>query len=226
MSKVNGTDRTAVLADGQAISRCGTRLLLEQAGLSVAGETDSGVEAVRLVDQLQPDVLITDLDLEVLPGLEVIRQVRRASPATAVLVLTEVDACAGVIGAVKAGATGYCLRRSSVEEFRCALDALSHGDMYVCPRVAKHLVPGRCVCVETQADCQGLDCLTGREMQIVKLVAQGHSSPQIAGMLDLSAATVDRHRANLMQKLNLHSVPGLVLFAVRCGLVDLKRATA
>lgn len=226
MGSTSTSGRTVVLADRELLSRHCTRLLLEQWGYAVVAETDDGSKAVEIVDQLQPDLLVADLDLSLLPGLEVIRLVRRQSPRTAVLVLTQVDACASVIGAVKAGATGYCLRTGSPEEFSRAIDALLHGDMYVCPRVAKHLVPGRCECSETAADCRGLDCLTGREVQILKLVAEGYSSPQIGGLLDLSAATVDRHRANLMQKLNLHSVSALVLFAARCGVVDLHRVSA
>lgn len=226
MSKgIASATRTVVLADSQALSRQGVRLLLEREGFTVCGETENGCQAVQLADQLQPNLLITDLDLEMLPGLEVIRQVRRASPTTAILVLTQIETCASVIGAVRAGAQGYCLRTSDADEFHRALEAVTHGDMYVCPRVAKHLVPGRCSCDESQ-DCQGINCLTGRELQVIKLVAQGYSSPQIAGLLDLSPATVDRHRANVMQKLSLHSVPALVLFAARSGLVDLKRVPA
>lgn len=225
MATAPARSRTVLLADREPLTRQGTRLLLEAAGYTVLSETADGEKAIDLADRYQPDLFVTDLNLEVLPGLEAIRQIRRTSPHTAVLVLTSVEACPSVIGAVRAGAHGYCLRSGELDEFQRALEAVSHGDMYVCPRVARHLVPGRCAASENN-DCKGLSCLTSREVQIIKLVAEGHSSPQIAGMLDLAPATVDRHRANLMQKLNMHSVPALVLFAVRCGLVDLKRASA
>lgn len=216
---------SVVLSDAQSLSRRGTRLLLERQGYRVVGETDNGSEAVTLADRLQPDVLITDLDLGAVPGLEVIRQVRRASPSTAILVLTETQMCPSVVGAMQGGARGYVLRTSDPDEFLRALDAVAHGDMYICPRVARHLAAARCSDAEKE-DCRGLGCLTSRELQTTRLVAEGFSSPQIAGMMGISAATVDRHRANIMRKLGVHSVSALVLFAVRCGLVDIHRASA
>ncbi len=225
MRESRAVKHTVVLADRQALCRRGLRMLLESEGLQVVVDTSSGQDAVEQADRRQPDLLVLDLDLEVLPGLEVIRQVRRSSPATRILVLTQVEACASVIGAVRAGAQGYCLRSSSPEEFLRALDAVVHGDMFVAPRVARHLVACHCS-DEDLRDGQCVQCLTGREVQIVKLVAEGFSSPQIGTMLNLSPATVDRHRANLMQKLGLHSVPALVLFAVRTGLVDPRKVPA
>lgn len=221
----DGKKPTILIADSQALSRCGLRMLLERAGYVIVGEAGDGAEAADLADQLQPDVFVIDLDLDLLPGLEAVRKVRRLSPKTAVMVLTQVEACASVVGAIRAGAMGYCLRSAEPDEFLRALEAVCHGDMYICPRLAKFLVPGRCVGLDAQ-DCQGLSCLTDRELQIVKLVAEGHSSPDIAALLELSSATVDRHRANLMQKLGVHSVPHLVLFAARSGLVDLNRNSA
>jgi DNA-binding NarL/FixJ family response regulator len=214
-----------VLADAQPITRQGTRLLLESKGHTVVGETPNGSRAVQLADTLQPDAMVIDLELDVLPGLETIRQVKRVSPNTAILVLTQVEACASVIGAMRAGAGGYVLRSCDTDEFAQALDAVIHGDTYVCPRAAGHLVPGRCS-VGDDEDCCRLACLTARELQITRLVTQGYSSPQIAGMLGITAATADRHRANIMRKLNVHSVSAVVLFAVRSGLVDVHRASA
>ncbi len=227
---VTGTFSTApaksvVLADTQTLSRRGTRLLLEARGFVVAGETPNGSDAVQMAGDLQPDAFITDLDLRILPGLEAIRQVRRVSPRTAILVLTQTEMCPSVVGAVRAGATGYVLRNSDPEEFCRALDSVILGDMYLCPRVAKHLAPGHCTHLEVE-DCHGLGCLTARELQTARLVAEGYSSPQISGLMNISPATADRHRANIMKKLDLHSVSALVLFAVRCGLIDTQKASA
>jgi len=224
LEKVDLSARSVFLADAQPITREGTRLVVQGLGYTVVAETPNGSEAVQLADRFQPDAMVTDLRLDLLGGLEAIRQVKRVSPRTAVVVLTQVEACDSVVGAMRAGASGYVLRSCQTDEFARALDAAIHGDTYVCPRAAGRLLSGRSA--SDGEDCRNPACLTAREVQITRLVTGGFRSPQVASMLGVAVATVNRHRANIMRKLNVQSVSAMVLFAVRRGLVDVHRASA
>jgi two-component system response regulator NreC len=208
-----------LLADDHTLVRAGVRRILEaEPTLAVCGEATDGASALAALAELDPDVLVLDLTMPGLDGFEVLRQAKHDRPELKVLVLTMHANPEYVQRAISEGADGYLLKDSAVQDLVAAIAAVCEGQAYYSPqiqaRLAEILRSGR------EPQPRPLDLLTEREREVLRLVAQGLATKEIAARLDIGARTVETHRANLMRKLDLHSVARLTQFAIREGLVD------
>jgi DNA-binding NarL/FixJ family response regulator len=211
-----------VLADDHHLVRQGLRALLERAeDVTVLGEAADGAEALALADRLHPDVLVLDLAMPHLNGLETVARLHGGAGKTRALVLSMYADESLVRQALRNGAKGYLLKRAVAEELLLAVRAVARGDTYLSPEVAGPLLTPL---VEGQAPAEAatpLDRLTSREREVLQLIAEGHTNAAIAAHLALSEKTVEKHRGHLMAKLQAHDTAALVRFAIKHGLVAL-----
>ena len=210
-----------VLAEDHQIVREALRLLLEtQPNFKVVAETGDGLEALRLTEKLKPDILIADVMMPSLSGLEAARRTRSVSPATRVIVLSMHDAESYVVEALNAGVAGYVLKKSSSSELIFAIRQALEGNVYLSPALNERAIEAYMRRAKESHVEDPLDTLTDREREVFLLAAQGLNNPQVAEKLSLSPRTVEMHRGNLMKKLNLKSQTELVKYAVRRGMVE------
>jgi DNA-binding NarL/FixJ family response regulator len=215
-----------LLADDHDILREGLKALLTiQGGVEIVGEATTGRQAVELAERLVPDVVLLDLSMPELDGLEVCRRIRAHQPQVRVLILTMHEREDYLHQALEAGASGYLVKRSAAAELRLALRAVAQGETFLSPSVARTLVQSYLALREeaTPAESKAADPyeqLSSREREILKLVAEGHTNQEIADQLVLSVKTIQAHRAHVMEKLGLRDVTHLVRYAVGRGLVD------
>ena len=213
---------TVLLADDHHVVRRGIRALLEnEAGILVVGEAGTGVEAARLTQQLKPDVLIIDLMLADMSGLEVIRQVRKRAPATSAVVLSMYGNDCYVVEALQAGAKAYVLKDSPPEELMRAVREAALGRRYLAPPLSDRAIEVYLLRSE-DSQLDPYDMLTSREREVLHLAAQGMTSSETANRLCISPRTVEVHRARVMQKLGLHNRTELIHFAIRQGIIPEK----
>jgi RNA polymerase sigma factor (sigma-70 family) len=217
------------LADDHDILRDGLRALLELAGdIQVVGEARTGREAVAETERLRPDVVLMDISMPELDGVEACRRIRQQVPEARVLFLTMHEADDYLFRALRAGAAGYLIKRTAAGDLVAAVRAVARGESFLSPSVARTLVAeyaGRSTPAsrsehDTTAARDAYDTLTGREREILQLVAEGYTNQEIADRLHLSVKTVQTHRASVMEKLELRDVTHLVRYAVRRGLVN------
>lgn len=209
------------LVDDHTLVRSGIKRILEtQPGLCVIGEAGNGREALEKLAEAQADVLVLDLKMDGLDGIEVLRASKRAQPDLKVIVLTMHANREYVIRAMEEGASGYLLKDSAVQDLVAAIEAVGNGRAYFSPAIQQQLADR---VREEGKGSDGLRSLTERERDVLRLLSAGLSSKEIAEALDISVRTVDTHRANLMRKLDLRSVALLTQFAIREGIVDLSR---
>jgi DNA-binding NarL/FixJ family response regulator len=212
------TVRRILLVDDHALVRAGIRALLESLPrLEVVGETGDGLEAVRLARSIAPDAILLDITLPGLNGLEVAARVARLGVRTRVLVLSMHASPEYAARAFAAGAAGYLIKDSAFDELATALEEIGAGRRYL----SRAIDAAQVAEFERRAasGASSLDVLTPRQRQILQLVAEGFGTRQIAERLFLSVKTVETHRAQIMQRLDIHDVPGLVRFAIRHGLL-------
>lgn len=210
---------TIVLAEDHHIVRQGLRLLLEaEVTFRLVGEAADGLEAVRLVEQFKPNVLVTDLMIPRLHGLEVTRQVRREHPGTKVIILSMHADEPYVMEALRNGASGYVLKDATGGDLVQAIKDVCAGRRYLSPVLAERALTGY---VERpgESDLDVYETLTNRERLVLQLAAEGSSNPDVAKKLFISPRTAETHRANLMRKLSLRSQTDLVRFAIRKGII-------
>jgi DNA-binding NarL/FixJ family response regulator len=207
-----------LLADDHTMVRQGLRHVLESAGLSIAGEVGEGLKVADEVDRTQPDVLLLDMAMPGLHGLDVIRQVVRRSPKTKVLVLSGDGREDFVLGALRNGAAGYLLKGSDSAELVMAIAHVVGGGKYVTAALSGHLVTAL-VDRGPDAPADPYDALSDREREVMQLLAEGLSGTDVADRLFISSRTVESHRASIMRKLGLHTQTDLVRFAIRRGLI-------
>ena len=206
-----------LIADDHTIVRAGVRLLLEaEPDIDVVGEALNGEEAVALVESLQPDVVLMDIAMPVINGLEATRLIKARAPATHVLVLTMHRSDEYFFEILKAGASGYVLKAAEANDLISAIHAVARGEAFLYPTMARQLLQDYLERVSEPNAAQ--PPLTPREKDILRLLAEGYSNKEIAERLVISLSTVHSHRANLMQKLNLSSYHDLVQYARQRGL--------
>jgi two-component system response regulator NreC len=207
-----------LLADDHRIVREGVRALLEKAGEVVVGEAGDGQEALRLARLLNPDVVILDVSMPRLNGLDAAREIRRQLPAVRTLFLSMHADAESVRQALKAGARGYVVKSQAFEDLLRALSEISRGKVYLNPSLATELVDA---CLDESLDESAAipDPLTPRERQVLQLIAEGHTTKEVARVLRIGFKTADSHRNHIMKKLDLHDVTGLVRYAIRQGLM-------
>jgi DNA-binding NarL/FixJ family response regulator len=210
-----------VLADDHTILRKGLRLLLErEADFKVVAEASHGREAVDAVDREVPDVVIMDIAMPMMNGIEATKRVHETHPKTAVIILSVHSDEAYVLRALKAGARGYLLKDSAESDLIQAVRAVAAGKAYFSPAVSKILADDYVRQIREQGVEDPYDLLTARERELLQLIAELKATKEIAELLGLSPHTVDTHRGNLMQKLNIHSIPEMILYAVRRGVIS------
>lgn len=208
-----------VLVDDHTLVRAGLRSLLDSiAGIDVIAEAGDGNAGLEAVLEHRPDVLITDVAMEGMNGLELAERVRAELPATRVIVLSMFSSEEYVVRALKAGASAYLLKDSATAELELALTAVARGEVYLSPGASRRLVER--VVRPAEAAAGPLDALTPRQREILKLIAEGVHTKEIAHRLNLSAKTVESHRAQIMDRLGIRDVPGLVRLAIRAGLIS------
>lgn len=210
---------TVLLADDHAVVRDGLRALLEaHADLLVVGDASDGRSAVRQTEALRPNVVVMDVGMPELNGIDATEQIRQASPATEVVILSVHSDSEHVFRALRAGARGYVLKEAAGQEVVQAIRDVHAGRRYLSMRIAD-TVAADFVRLRQEAPSRGpLDSLSAREREVLQLVAEGKSSAEIAARLSLSVKTVETYRSRLMLKLDIHDIPGLVKFAILHGL--------
>jgi len=193
--------------------------LLEAAGLTVIGEAGDGLEAVRLCEELRPDLLILDISMPALSGIEVAARAQKLEPAPGVIILSVHGDESYIMRALAAGARAYLLKSATDEDLIPAVRAVAAGKPYFSPAVTAVLVEDYVRRLQQRGLTDSYHLLTDREKEVLQLLAEGRSNKEVAVLLDLGLSTVETHRANLMQKLNLHNTAEIVLYAVRKGLI-------
>lgn len=211
---------TIVLVDDHAIVRQGLRSLLEAKGFQVIGEADEGIGVVQLVERLRPGVLLLDLMLPRLSGLEVTRQVCQRSLRTRVVILSMYADEAYVLEALRNGAVGYVLKEAGIADLVQAIDEVTAGRRYLSPPLSEHAIEAF-VQKAHMAPKDPYETLTTREREVLHLAAEGHGASKIARRLSISPRTVEMHRANLMRKLGMQTQTDLVRYALRRGILPL-----
>lgn len=210
-----------LIADDHEVARRGIRSLLEgHEGWEVCGEARDGREAVDFATQLQPDILLLDIGMPNLNGLDAARQILAASPDARILILTIHDAEQVVREVLAAGARGFVLKSDAGRDLISAVEALQNRRTFFTPKVAQMMLDGY-LRPHEESESSAQTVLTPREREVLQLVAEGKSTKEVAIMLKLSVKTAETHRTNLMRKLNLHSVADLTLYAVRNGIVQI-----
>ena len=210
-----------VLADDHVVMRNGLRLLLErQQNFQVLAEAADGREAVGICEKLRPDVLVLDIAMPNLNGIEAARQVAAKLPQTAIVILSMHADESYVLRALKAGARAYLLKDSAEADLINAIRAVNDGKAFFSPAISKMLVEDYMRRLEQRGVEDSYELLTTREREILQLLAEGKANKEVATILNLSLYTVETHRGNILQKLNLHSVPELILYAVRKGVIS------
>lgn len=209
-----------ILADDHTLVRAGIRTLLEQLpGVEVVGEAVDGREALNLVKQHAPDVVLMDISMAGLNGLEAAARMTREFPEVRVLMLSMHNNEEYYLRALKAGVSGYLLKKAATTELATAVQRVARGEIYLSQEISRRLVKKFLSQGITERKSP-LEQLTDRQREILQLIAEGHNTKGIADILKVSPKTVEYHRMRLMQALNVHDIPGLVRFALRMGIIS------
>ena len=207
-----------LLADDHRLVRAGLRALLQSlAGVQVVAEAGNGYEALQLAQQHQPDIVIMDIGMEGLNGLEAAARMGKSTPAPRIIILSMHANEEYVRRSLQAGAAGYLLKGAEPAELELAIHAVMRGESYLTPAVSKQVVQDYLQGSGVKPD--PLQDLTPRQREVLQLIAEGNSTKEIAHKLNLSSKTVETHRGELMNRLDIHDVAGLVRYAIRTGLV-------
>ena len=210
-----------VLADDHTVVRKGLRLLLEtEPGFTVLADAADGREAVALAEQYTPDVVVMDVAMPILNGIEAARQISSRVPHAAIVFLSMHSDEGYVLKALKAGARAYLLKDSADHDLIDAVRAVSEGKAFFSPAISKMLVEDYLRQMQDRQVEDSYELLTTREREVLQLFAEGRNSKEVATVLNLSLHTAETHRANIFQKLNLHSTAELILYAVRKGVIS------
>jgi len=209
-----------LLADDHIVVRTGLRALLErQPNLEVVGESENGRETVELAASLGPDVVVMDVAMPVLNGIEATKTIVTQCPTTAVVILSMHADESYVMRALKAGARGYLLKDSAAADLISAIQAVSQNKSFFSPKVSSILAEDYVRVLKQKGAVDSYDLLTNREREILQLLAEGKANKEVATALNISPYTVETHRSHILQKLNLHNPAELILYAVRKGII-------
>lgn len=205
-----------LLVDDHAVVRKGLRFLLErQAQMEVVGEAGEGREAIRLAEELEPDVVVMDIAMPQLNGIEACAQIVKRNPRVRVIMLSVHSDETYLLRALSAGAKGYLLKDSAEDDLIRAVEVVAQGRPFFSPAIAETLLEDYMRYLQQRGLQDSYDLLTDREKQILQLLAEGKTNKEVAALLNLSLYTVETHRTHIMQKLNLHNTAEIVLYAVR-----------
>ena len=209
----------ALLADDHGIVRRGLRSILEDAGIVVVAEAADGLEALRLTEEHRPDILILDIGMPKLNGLDLAARVHKLDPAPRVVILSMHADESYILRALAAGARAYLLKDATDEDLLPAIRAVNAGKPFFSPAVTAVLVQDYMRSLQTRGLSDSYALLTDREKEVLQLLAEGRSNKEVATLLNVAVSTVETHRGSLMQKLNLHNTAEIVLYAVRKGII-------
>ncbi len=211
-----------LLAEDHTIVRQGIAAVLgTESDMEVVGEASNGLEAVELAKKLVPDVVLMDIGMRHLNGLEATREIKKLLPSMKILVLTMYDNEEWIFQILKAGASGYLIKDSAMTDLTSALRAVYQGDSYLSPSISRMVIEEYIRKAE-MGEKRGIeDLLSSREREILQLIAEGNSIPQISNLLCISKKTVEAHKTHIMEKLNIHDKVGLIKYAIRTGLTKL-----
>ena len=215
MSKAVGHPIRVLVADDHQIVLQGLKTILNREGFEIVGEASDGAQAVAQALDLQPDLIVMDVSMPVMTGIEAAAQIRRAVPSAKLLLLTVHTQHRYILEALRSGARGYVLKSRATSELIEAVREILNGRIYLSPGISQTVVEAY-----LQQNMGETESLTRREIQVLQLVAEGKTTKEIAVALAVSAKTADSHRSNIMHKLNLHSVADLVRYAIRRGLAQ------
>jgi two-component system response regulator NreC len=211
-----------LVIDDHAVVRAGIRMLLEGTpDFEIVGEGENGADAIRLAQTLTPDVILMDVSMPVVDGVEATRQIKKEASGVAILALTIHEGQDYFFQMLKAGASGYVPKRTAPEDLLRAIRVVAEGNVFLEPTIAKDLVADYLSRVQEGGEHDSYDGLTEREREILTHIAEDETNQAIANELNVSVNTVERHRENIMRKLNLHTRTELVKYAIRKGLVSL-----
>jgi len=209
-----------LLADDHAVVRKGLRFLLERApDMEIVGEASDGREAVRLAGELKPHVVVMDIGMPQLNGIEATAQIVKQNPQVSVIILSVHSDESYLLRALSAGAKGYLLKDSAEEDLVRAVQVAAQGKPFFSPAISEKLLEDYMRYLQQRGLKDSYDLLTDREKQVLQLLAEGKSNKEVAALLNLSPYTVETHRTHIMQKLNLHNTAEIVLYAVRKGII-------
>lgn len=208
-----------LIADDHALVRAGLSLLLQKLeNIEVSGEASDGLEAVKLAHSLAPDIVLMDIAMPGLNGLEAALRISKECPSTQVILLSMFGSEAHLRKALQAGASGYLLKGADLDELGRAIRTVYSGNTYLMPEIANHAA--EVLKTQTHPTASAIDRLTSRQREVLQLIVEGLSAKDIALRLGLSTKTVDAHRSQVMQRLGIFDIPGLVRFALRSGLIQ------
>jgi two-component system, NarL family, response regulator NreC len=210
-----------LIVEDHTILREGLRSLLSShQDLEVVGEAENGLEAIRSAEKLLPDLILMDLSMPRMGGIEAVREIKKRQPKIKILILTVNDSEEYILAALKAGADGYILKDSTHTELLQAIRNILTGKRVLSPSVSEKVIEGYLEGKRVQQTQSPWDTLTHREREILKLIGEGYKNKEIADYLFISPNTVEKHRSNLMEKLNLHSASALTIYAIEKGLIQ------
>ena len=209
-----------VIAEDHTILREGLRVLLSShPDLEVVGEAADGRDAIQCVEEAAPDLVLLDLSMPRMDGMDAIREIRKRSPDTKILALTVHKEEEYVLAALKAGAEGYALKDATHEELVTAIRRVLEGKRYLSPGVSEKVIEGYLAGKQARQAKTPWDSITAREREVLKLIGEGYKNKEIAEVLCISVKTVEKHRSNIMEKLDLHNVSDLTAYAIEKGIV-------
>jgi len=212
-----------LMVDDHEIVRAGLRMLLQsQPDIEIVAEADNGRDAIAKAKECKPDIVLMDISLPDIDGFEATRQIKHALPSVAILALTMHETDEYFFKMLNAGASGYVPKKAAPTDLVTAIHTIHDGGVFLYPSLAKSLVRDFMGRAEESGEREALGGLTEREQEVLKLIADGSTNQEIADKLTISVKTVERHRANIMGKLNLHSRTELVKYAIRKGLIDVE----
>jgi len=220
---MNGRTITIVLADDHTIVRQGLAKLLEaEPDIQIVGEAENGREAVTKVEELQPNVVIMDIAMPLLNGIEATRQIRKISPHTKVIILSMHSHDRYISELISLGASGYLLKDSTGGEIIKAISAAIKGDTYLSPSISRRVIEDYLSLKKKSPQEDLYARLSNREREVFQMIAEGHSTKEISEILCVSPSTVKTHRANIMEKLQIDNIAHLIQFAIRLGIVEIR----
>jgi DNA-binding NarL/FixJ family response regulator len=198
-------------------------MLNKREDIEIVGEAKDGLEAVRCIRKARPELVLLDLSMPKMGGISVMKEVKRELPETRILALTIHESDQYVLEAFESGADGYCIKDASRKELMLAVDSLLEGKTYISPGISNQVMEGYLTGRKKLKENSRWDTVTQREREVLKLLAEGYTNKDIAGFLHISVKTVEKHRANLIGKLDLHNIAQLTAFAIENGLVEMKK---